>query len=443
MIIDKEQAILAREKWVKEQQAKAQKTDNRQNTPSAISKKVLAANTKQGLISRAEEFLRSPDLVDKVIEDVHALGVAGEDDLILAVYLIGISRLLIRPLAGLVMSDSSSGKSFVISKVASLFPEETVISAHRLSPRALERMPDDSLIHRFIVAGERSKLQNDAAAEATRALREMLSDGKLTAAIAAQTGSGNWETVRIEKEGPISYVESTTLGIKEILDEDRTRFILLSADESQQQTQVVVEHQAEIAENPVKIEQQKSVVELHHTAQRLLEPCEVVIPFARELTKCMPVNRIEIRRTFGHMLGLIQSLAVLNQFKRDKDDDGRILADVADWNIVRRYFATTLAKSIGCGLTNGASRALDIIREMTLGFTVQEIAMKLRCCENTARSRIKELIEARQVFIQQEGIGRLPTHYQPVDNPPPLHGFDLPELGSEKEFRSGSAEHKS
>jgi hypothetical protein len=35
------------------------------------------------------------------------------------------------------------------------------------------------LQHRFIVAGERSRLQNDETAEATRALRELLSAGRL------------------------------------------------------------------------------------------------------------------------------------------------------------------------------------------------------------------------------------------------------------------------
>ena len=85
----------------------------------------------QELLAQTEEFLRSPDLIEQTIEHIHTLGVAGEDELALAVYLIGTSRLLPRPLAGLVTGASSAGKSFVISTVAKLFPRGATIQAHR------------------------------------------------------------------------------------------------------------------------------------------------------------------------------------------------------------------------------------------------------------------------------------------------------------------------
>lgn len=42
----------------------------------------------------AETMLRDLKLTDRIIEDVSAMGVSGEHDLILAIYLIGTSRLL-------------------------------------------------------------------------------------------------------------------------------------------------------------------------------------------------------------------------------------------------------------------------------------------------------------------------------------------------------------
>lgn len=64
-----------------------------------------------------------------------------------------------------------------------------------------------------------------------RALREMLSDGRLSTLVTTSQNRGPHKTVHIEQEGPIAYVESTTLGIKEISNEDQTRFILLCSNE--------------------------------------------------------------------------------------------------------------------------------------------------------------------------------------------------------------------
>ena len=52
--------------------------------------------------------------------------------------------------------------------------------ATSLTPNALYYKEPGSLIHRFVVAGERSRIQDDVHAEATRALREMQASGELT-----------------------------------------------------------------------------------------------------------------------------------------------------------------------------------------------------------------------------------------------------------------------
>src|SRR5262249_6394346 len=65
-------------------------------------------------------MLKSPNLVEEVISDVAKCGVAGERDLIAAIYLVSVSRLLPDPLGAIVQSPSSTGKSFVLEKVAAL-----------------------------------------------------------------------------------------------------------------------------------------------------------------------------------------------------------------------------------------------------------------------------------------------------------------------------------
>ena len=292
--------------------------------------------TEPKLVRLAEKLLDSPDLIPKIINHIHMLGVAGEDELIIAVYLIGTSRLLARPLAGLVMGQSSAGKSFTIEKVSGTFPDETVLRAHQISPKALQYLPPGSLIHRFVVAGERSRIQDDVAAEGTRALREMIGDGRLSALVSVSQAVGQHETAHIQQEGPISFIESTTLGVQEIFNEDRTRYLLLCSDEGIDQTKSIIHEIARSASVPGDPDTPDSILALHHAAQRLLKPLDVVIPFALELKDCLPLERIEVRRTFGHLISLIRTVALLFQKQRRITDNGQIIAQTDDCRTISK-----------------------------------------------------------------------------------------------------------
>jgi len=118
---------------------------------------------------QARTMLESSDLLQRVLDDVGALGVAGERELAATLYLVGTSRLLSRPLAAIVQGPSSSGKSYLVDKVASLLPPEAVVLATQMTPQALFHMKPGSLRHRWVVAGERSRKENDDTAEAIRA----------------------------------------------------------------------------------------------------------------------------------------------------------------------------------------------------------------------------------------------------------------------------------
>ena len=129
------------------------------------------AQTDQDVREEAERLLEDPALLERIGVDIETAGVAGEQDLALTLYLVGTSRLQRRPLAAIVQGQSSSGKSYTVERVASLFPPEAVVYATQATPQALFHAKPGSLSHRWFVAGERSRLENDDKAEATRAMR--------------------------------------------------------------------------------------------------------------------------------------------------------------------------------------------------------------------------------------------------------------------------------
>ena len=260
----------------------------------------------------------------------------------------------------------------------------------------------------------------------------MLADGRLSLAMVDTKAPGGMQTKVIEQAGPISYVESTTLGIKDIFDEDRTRFVPMSANEGVAQTKAIVRRLAASAVTPQNQEMVEGILRLHHTVQRMLQPLPVSIPYAEDLIRCLPWDRIEVRRSFGHLLSFIEAVALLHQFQREPQGD-QLIAARADYEIVRRHLSGPLARSLGCALTSGAAGLLDIV-ETRECFAVASLAAKSHLSESTVRSRVRELEAAGQVERVIEAQGRRAARYKCVDNPPPLHGLMLPNLTVDPDY---------
>ena len=122
------------------------------------------------------------------------------------------SRLLEKPLAAIVQGPSSSGKSYLLDKIGFLCPPESMLMATDITPNAFYYMKAGTLIHRFVIAGERTDKHNKESSHGTKALREMLSSGRLSKSTPVRDPeTGKMITELIEQEGPIAFTESTTI----------------------------------------------------------------------------------------------------------------------------------------------------------------------------------------------------------------------------------------
>lgn len=348
----------------------------------------LLQKTPDHVRNEARAMLESPDLMQRVMDDVAACGVAGERELVASIYFVGVSRLLSRPLAAIVQAPSSTGKSYVVEKTAALFPPETTIHATAMTAQSLYYLESGALRNKFIVAGERSRKEDDDSAEATRALREMIGSGRLTKLVPMKE-SGRIVTQRIEQPGPIAYVETTTL--TKIFDEDVNRCLLLSADERKQQTAHIVNRLADgyigTATNNVDM-----IVQRHHAAQRMLQQRIVSIPFAQQIAKGFDCERVEARRAFPHLMSMIQASALLHQFQRQINGDGRIVASVDDYQLARHLMRGPLARLLGGQISDAAIRFYDRLVEWARDkFTTSEAYRHDRKSEQAIRGWLRDL----------------------------------------------------
>jgi hypothetical protein len=378
------------------------------------------------VLADANAILEDPELIGRVCDDVAALGVAGERELALTVYLIGVSRLLPTPLAGIVRGSSTSGKSFIIERVSALFPPEAVIFATQMTPQALFHMPPGSLRHKWVVAGERSRLEDDDRAEATRALREMLSAGRLSKLMPMKGEGGRIETVAIEQEGPIAFIESTTL--TQIFEEDANRCLLLQTDECEVQTRRILTELAGRHSAPRTGDHDRTR-QIHHAIQRTLPSVEVRVPYADRIAERFDCNRVEVRRAFPQLLSLIQASALLHHRQRSTDSEGTLLANATDYQIARRLIAKPFALSLGGGVSDSARRFFQSLKKWAnREFTSAEAKRKGSAGKSSVYGWLSELHEAGAIKLVEARRGRTPARWKLTGSEPEPTAAIIPPI---------------
>ena len=102
----------------------------------------------------AMELLRDPRLLERVLEDFEKCGAVGEETNKKVSYLAAVSRLLAKPLAIVVQSSSSAGKSSLMEAVLDFMPEEQRESYTAMTGQALFYMGQKNLKHKILAIAE-------------------------------------------------------------------------------------------------------------------------------------------------------------------------------------------------------------------------------------------------------------------------------------------------
>lgn len=261
--------------------------------------------------SDALAALKDPALIKNLLKGFEDLGMIGEEKAKLIGYLGTVSRLLDLPLGMLVVSRSGAGKTALQDAICSLVPEESLIKYTRLTGQALFYKEQDGLKYKVLAIEE-----EDGMAQALYSIRTLTSSQRLTVATTrSDPKTGKLKTDEYTVEGPVFIMIATTN--PDSLDaETRSRFIILTIDESREQTQKIMEARkaAYTLEGRLKGREKKTFLAQFHNMQRLLKPIEVVNNFAPFLD--YPFDRLQMRREFGKYMTLISTITLLHQYQR-------------------------------------------------------------------------------------------------------------------------------
>ncbi|HEV2278288.1 MAG TPA: CHC2 zinc finger domain-containing protein [Acidobacteriaceae bacterium] len=387
-------------------------------------KKVLEPPREEATLSEVEkeaalDLLRDPKLLSRVLEDFERCGVVGEETNKTISYLAAVSRLLDKPLAIVVQSSSSAGKSSLMEAVLDFMPQEQREEYSAMTGQALFYMGQKNLKHKILAVSE-----EEGASRAAYALKLLQSEGVLRIASTGKDPvTGKLVTHEYTVEGPVMIFLTTTA--QEVDEELLNRSILLTVNEEREQTRAIHRRQREsrTLEGLWARRARERIVKLHRNAQTLLRPIAVVNNAMGDET--FPDHATRTRRDHMKLLTLIEAIALLHQYQRRIKTETRegetleyIEATAEDVKLARELTARVLAPALD-ELPPQTRRLLALIEQMVkeeserleieaadYRFTRRMLREHTRWGDTQLRVHLRRLEEMEYLAVRRGGPGQ-------------------------------------
>ncbi|WP_036085457.1 CHC2 zinc finger domain-containing protein [Leptospira noguchii] len=277
------------------------------------SRKPEAKQIQMSPLEREEalEVLREPNLVTRILEDFERMGLVGERTNSLLGYLATVTRRTENPLAVIIQSSSSAGKSTLMDAILDLVPDEEKEKYSAMTGQSLFYMGAKDLKNKVLAISEEEGVE-----KAKYALKILQSEKRISIATTTKDQqTGKLTTTEYAVEGPVVLFLTTTS--VEIDEELQNRAIILTVNEDREQTKTILKNQREeeTLTGVLKKKTKEKIVTLHQNMQRLIQPLAVVNPYANEIK--FPDTRLRMRRDQKKYLTLIRSIALLYQYQRE------------------------------------------------------------------------------------------------------------------------------
>lgn len=348
-----------------------------------------------------QDLAKEPNILARVAHVLAAAGVAGEARIVQLLYLIVISRFLARPVSATIKGPSSGGKSYTLEQVLTLSPESAYYALSAMSEKALA-YGTEPLSHRFLVIYEAAGLASDFA---SYLMRSLLSEGRLRYETVEKTSEGLQPRL-IEREGPTGLLVTTTA--TRLHPENETRLLSLAITDTPDQTRAVFEALATDDAAPLDLAP-------WHALQTWLGHGnhDVVIPYRMELASRTATVAVRLRRDFGALLALIRAHAILHQASREEDAEGRIIATLDDYGVVRGLVADLIAEGVESTVPATVRETVNTVAEMTASnaddeqtVSIAALATALKLDKSATSRRVRSATDRGYLKNMEERKGR-------------------------------------
>jgi DNA primase len=282
------------------------------------------------------DVLKQDNLLQEINKLIEQSGIVGEANSRLLLFIIASSYKTKSPLHAIVQGSSGSGKTHLISKIADLVPSEDVLRFTRITESSLYNWGEYDLVNKLLIIEDLDGLKE----EALFAMRELISNQRLSSSVSIKDKKGNIKSVKKEVKGVFSSLSATTKG--EIYEDNMSRSFLLAVDESQNQTDKIINYQNKRIAGEINETQQEKAKEQLQKILRALKTEEVQNPYATQIQ--LPENVHKKRRLNEMFQSIIKQITIINQYQR-RASAGKIITEIEDIeNAVEILFESIILK---------------------------------------------------------------------------------------------------
>lgn len=309
------------------------------------------------------------NILDKIVQ--HYKDIAGEEYNIKVIFLAALSRRLSKKtrihLAN--YSTSGAGKSWVMRKVLKPFRED-VEEITKFTEAWLNRSIEN--FDGKILLWQEINKTDEYGKGSTGQLKILLTDEGISYRFMESKGEG-WVPVNKHSSALPVVITTTT---RQLNNEDERRFFILNADESDEQTNRIIQQNL-AQETSVKLseqveqnyEQLKELVRFYNEASKHIT--DIKIPFANKIFDVIP-KYFQMRTDIVKLLQLVRLVAFVHIVNRkiiiknkNSKQEKYLVAQIEDFNEAMQIASKMFNKAIS-GLSSGSIQLLEAIRQITI-----------------------------------------------------------------------------
>ena len=389
LLLDLSTLADALESYRDQQLEELQQAKKAENKPAALTPTLQKA---------CMDLLKSLQFMTLLNEKIGFCGVVGETMNRLLLFCVASSYKMPKTLHAIVQGSSGSGKTHLLNAILELMPTEEVLNVTRITDKSLYNYGKYDLRNKLFVIQDLDGLSE----EALLAFRELISYEKIASSTTGQDKNGQIESYVKEVFGPVASMTATTQ--TEVYEDNENRCFTLAVNEGDAQTQAIIDHMN--ACDKGKINQSKQLYTRHllRNCVRLLQPYEVVNPYADQLS--LPEGVHKARRLHSLYQALVKQITLLHQFQRRRDDYGRLVTTKTDLHWANTILFETIILRID-ELDGELRQFYENLKSycsedgVKHEFTRREVRQRFRISSTSLHRYIRKLLDLE--YIKQVG----------------------------------------
>lgn len=386
-----------------------------------VTKAVKRELTQQEQI-QSKENLQRENLMQWTMETLLNTGIIGEAENAMILNMAMTSRLYEDPVSVICLSQSGTGKSYLLERVAKCFPTEDIIENTQFTDNSFFYWKD-GIKGKIILIEDMEGAQN-----VEYPMRELITKKYITKTTVHKDAKGNMQTVQYRVDGPATFLGCTTK--EKIYEDNANRCILIYLDNSKAQDKNVMDYQKQLRSGNIDKQSEEAKRKLLINMQSMLQPKKVINPYATLID--LPESVLKPRRSIGILLSFIEAITLYHQHQC-KQEQGILITHPThiEWGF-RLLKESLFRKSdeLSAAVRNFLESVKSLlIRQKKQSFYAMEIRQVLNLHPRTLRRYLYELHEFGYVKIT--GGNKYKKGYE----------YELTGLGKDNNLQSGIDKH--